>query len=539
MRTGDFSSLLLTDASNKTPITLYDWTTGLPFPGNIIPQSRMHPLGVNFMNKFVPLPNRAGIGGVLPNANYQSLAPQQTATDQFIGRLDHTLRLQDRIYGRYAISDTGTVGPPVWPTFGYTHNLRGQHGVLNYSHTFGPTTINEFRFGYSRFYQHELVESAFTQDVSEQLGLKGTCRASPACWHAPYFSVQDFSLFGNPSGQTQGQGVSGPRGWKSEIFQIHESLLMVRGTHEIRAGFTGNRYRDTFIEAIRPAGQHSFNGQWTAGPGSRGFALADMLLGLPREIMASIDIFDPNFRNSQAMPWIQDDWKVTRSLTLNLGLRYEWFGRLASNRDKISNVLFTGPHTAQIITPADRPAGVGRGLIHNDDNNFAPRVGFAYQMASKMVMRGAYGIFYQRYSAQGPINMSINTPFVRSGDVFLGVNDKDYRTFPIDNLTPVVNFIAPGSKPSVTGVDIDDREGMVHQWNTFLERTLTESLVVKVGYVGTKSTRLDLARNPNAPLPGPGDVQSRRPYPNLSTITFYKSEGFSTYHGLELSASRD
>lgn len=536
MRSGDFSSLLGTDSSSRTPIVLYDWTTKAPFTGNMIPKERMHPLAVNFMNQFVPLPNRPGIGGILPNANFQSLAPQQTGTDQFIGRLDHTLGAKDRVYGRYGIADTSTIGPPVWPTFGYSHNLRGQQAVLNYSHTFGPATINEFRAGYSRFFQHELVESAFKRDVSEELGLNGTCRASPACWHAPYFSVQDFSLFGNPSGQTQGQGVSGPRGWKSEIFQIHESLLFVRGTHEVRVGFTGNRYRDTFIEAIRPAGQHTFNGQWTAGPGSRGFALADMLMGLPREIQASIDIFDPNFRNSQAMPWIQDDWKVTRKLTLNLGLRYEWFGRLASNRDKISNVLFTGPNTAQIITPANRPSGVGRGLVHNDDNNFAPRFGFAWQPAGKIVVRGAYGIFYQRYSAQGPIAMSINTPFVRTGDVFLGVNETDLRTYPIDNLTPVVNFVAPGSRPSVTGIDIDDREGYVQQWNVHLERTLTQSLVVKAGYVGTKSTRLDLARNPNAPRPGPGDVQSRRPYQNLGTVTFYKSEGFSTYNGLELSA---
>ena len=483
MRAGDFSSLLNTDASSKTPIVLYDWTTGAPFPGNIVPPNRMNPLPVKFLDRFIPLPNRAGVGGILPNANYQSLAPQQTSTDQFIGRVDHIFRVQDRVYGRYAISDTATIGPPVWPAFGYAHNLRGQHAVLNYSHTFGPAMINEFRAGYSRFFQHELVESALKEDVSEQLGLKGTCRASPACWHAPYFSVQDFSLFGNPSGQTQGQGVSGPRGWKSEIFQIHESLMLVRGTHEIRVGFTGNRYRDTFIEAIRPAGAHNFNGQWTAGPGSRGFALADLLLGLPREILASIDIFDPNFRNSQAMPWIQDDWKVNRKLTLNIGLRYEWFGRLASNRDKISNVLFTGPHTAQIVTPADRPAGLGRGLIHNDDNNFAPRFGFAYQPFSKMVVRGAYGIFYQRYSAQGPIGMSFNTPFIRTGDVVLGVNQTDYRTYPIDNLVPVVNFVAPGSKPSVTAIDINDREGYVQQWNLYVERTLTNSLEIGRAHV--------------------------------------------------------
>ena len=106
-------------------------------------------------------------------------------------------------------------------------------------------------------------------------------------------------------------------------------------------------------EAIRPAGNHIFNGQWSAGPGSRGFALADALMGLPRQILASIDIFDPNFRHSHAMPWVQDDWKISRNLTLNLGLRYEWMGRMAANRDTISNFYRTGPNAAVIITPRD------------------------------------------------------------------------------------------------------------------------------------------------------------------------------------------
>ena len=121
----------------------------------------------------------------------------------------------------------------------------------------------------------------------------------------------------------------------------------------MRIGFTGNRYRDTFPEAIRPAGDHSFNGQWTAGAGSRGFALADALMGLPQRILASIDIFDPNCRHSQLMPWIQDDWKVTRKLSLNVGIRYEWMGRMVANRDTIANFYQTGPNTAVIITPQE------------------------------------------------------------------------------------------------------------------------------------------------------------------------------------------
>lgn len=537
MRDGDFSALLGTDRSSATPIAIWDWTMRTPFPGNILPKTRMHPLPTRFINEFVPLPIRPGIGGILPNANYQSLEPQKTRTDQWLTRIDYNIGANDRLYGRYTFSDTTTIGPPVWPKFGYSHELRGQHAMLNWSHTLSATMFNEFRAGYSRFSQFELVESAFKRDVATELGLKGTCR-EPSCFHAPYFSVQDFSLFGNPNGATLGQGVSGPRGWKDEIFQIHQSLLIVRGKHTIRVGFTGNRYRDTFPEAIRPVGQHNFNGQWTASPAgvapaSRGFALADAYMGLSRQILASIDIFDPNFRNSHAMPWAQDDWKITRRLTLNLGLRYEWMGRPAANRDQISNYLITGPGQGSIITPKNRPGDVPRGLQRNDNNNFAPRFGFAFQANDRMVLRGAYGVFYQKVSQQESISLAINTPNIRTGDVVLGVNETDFRTYPIDDLTPVVNFVAPGSRPALTSVDVNMKDAYIQQWNVYVERLLAQDLVFKTGYVGTKSTGLAIYREGNAPAPGAGAVQARRPFQNIASNRIAQSEGFATYHGIE------
>ena len=544
-RSGDFSSLLQTDFSNPQPIPVYDWTTKAPFPGNIVPQNRLSPFTTRFVNQFVPPPIRAGRGGIRPIDNYQSLAPQQTRTDQGIGRVDHTIDPNTRVFGRFALSDTDTVGPPVWPTFGYSHKLRGQQAVGNISRTLNPTSIFEFRLGYSRFRQTEVTESAFKSDVSKELGLKGACD-QPACWHAPYFGVTDFSTMGNPSGATQGQGVSGPRGWKNEIFQLHSSLFLIRGKHTFKFGFTGNRYRDTFPEAIRPAGQHNFNGQWTAGANSRGFAFADVLLGLPREILASVDIFDPNFRNSHVMPWAQDDWKITPKLTLNLGLRYEWMGKPQANRDTIANFYQTGPNTAQIITPQDtgipaftkKPDSLGRSLLMNDNNNFAPRVGFAYQVEPNTVVRGAYGVFYQRDAACTWIGLSINPPFIRTGDVVLGVDAQSIRDFPVDDLTPVVNFVKPGSKPSLIALNVDWHEAYIQQWNLFVEHTVGQNFVVKAGYVGNHDVGLRRSVPNNEPPPGPGDVQSRRPFQNISSIDMRATNGQSTYNGLELQAQK-
>lgn len=436
-RSGNFSSLLNTDFSNARPVQLYDWTTGLPFANNIIPQSRLYPLSQNFINQFVPLPNQAGNGGIVPINNYQSLAPQHTATDEYMGRVDHTFSPTSRLFARYIVSSTNTLGPPVWPAFSYSQILRGQQAMTDFTHALTPTTIFEARLGYSRFHQTEQTESAFKTNVAQQLGLNGACN-QPICYHAPYWTVTNFSDFGNPAGATQGQGVSGPRGWKNEIFQVQSSMFMQRGTHTIKFGFQGNRYRDTFVEAIRPAGQTSFNGQWTAGAGSSGFALADVLLGLPRETLASIDIFDPNYRNSQAMPWVQDNWKVNSRLTLTLGLRYEWLGVPQAKYDKIANFYQTGPKTAQIIVPrpsanpayTQKPDTLGRGLLMSDNNNFAPRAGFAYLVDKSTVVRGAYGVFYQRGAACTWIGLSINPPYIRTGDAVLSVNQQSYQDFP-------------------------------------------------------------------------------------------------------------
>jgi hypothetical protein len=542
-RNGDFSALLRTDASNPSPIVIYDWTTGMPFPNNVIPQNRIHPLAARFQQEFIPLPNRTGRGGVRPIDNYQSLAPQRTRNDQFITRLDHHFNPANRIYGRYIISDTDTLAAPVWPAFSYNFEMRGQHAVFNYTRTLNPTTVYEFRTGYSRFRQNDVTESAFQRNTAAELGLRGAC-PDPQCWHAPLFQITDFSAWGTPAGRNQASTTEGPRGWKNEIFQLHTGLYLTRGNHIIKAGFTGFRHRDTFPNGLQPAGVHTFNGQWTAGPGSNGYALADALLGLPRRIRASVDIVDPNFRNSHLMPWVQDDWKVTRRLTLNLGLRYEWLGRPQANRDAIGNFYLKAPGQAVIITPRDtgsplvepKPSSLGRSLLQNDNNNFAPRFGFAFQASDKTVVRGAYGIFYQRDTMDYWILQAFNPPFVRTGDVTLSADAQSLRDFPVDDLTPVVNFVRPGSRPAPYGRNTNWKEAYVQQWNLYVERSISRNLVAKVGFVGNKGTGLPRDLYPNEGAPAAGDIQARRPYQNLSTVLIRSSDGQASYHGLELLA---
>jgi len=539
-RNGDFSALLRTDASSPRPIVIYDWTTATPFPNNILPQSRISPMISKFIGLYFPLPNQTGVGGIQPASNYQSLAPRQDQTDQGFARIDHVFSEKDRIFGHYAKGDNDNIPALAWPTFSYDMFMRAHHLALGWTHVLNPNMVFDFHGGYSRYVQNEINESQYKVDVPKLIGLKGACE-DPQCWHVPSFGATGYNAFGNP------QQPAGPRGWKSETFELQTSLSILKGNHTIKFGFTGNRLRDTFWEVLVPAGTWTFTGQWTAGTGSSGYALADLMLGLPRTIQASIDQFDPNLRYSQAMPWVQDDWKISRKITLNLGLRYEWLGRPYSNRDKISNFYQTGPNSATIITPREtgsplvqkEPDFLPRSLVENDNNNFAPRIGVAWEVARRTVIRSAYGVFYQRDGTNDWVLMANVPPFIRTGLVTLSANESSYSQFPVDDLTPVVNFAAPGSKPNLTSMhNIDWKEGLVQQWNFFVERSAGENIVLKAGYVGNKGNAIPRYIYPNDPRPGTGDVQSRRPFQNLGSVTIRSSDGQSTYHALDLQAEK-
>jgi hypothetical protein len=261
-------------------------------------------------------------------------------------------------------------------------------------------TLNEFRFGFTRFSQHEFQGRAGKTNVVRELGMIWLVRG-PSCWGIPQMSVTGFAQFGEHGGQS----VSGPRAWRNEAYQWQDNFYHTAGAHSVKLGAVVRRHRDNFPEAIDPRGVYTYNGFLTSN------AFADFLLGYPRNTLTSIDIFSPHFRNTVVEPWIQDDWRVTPELTLNLGLRWEWAGRPVSKDNTISTVIFD-QSGARLIT-AKNPEGYPAALAYDDFNNFAPRFGFAYNpkfLGGKTVLRGAYGTFYQRELANTWVDLAINDP---------------------------------------------------------------------------------------------------------------------------------
>ena len=520
-RAGDFSDLL-------PGIIIVDPVTHVPFPQNQIPADRVSPIAADILQNFVPLPNAALADG----ANFISNDTNKINVYQIIGRVDHRFSSNDNIFSRYILEDVDNISPKLFPTDSFRQKSRGQNIALSYDHIFSPTKLNEFKLAYNRFRQNEVVGNAFHRDVVSELGIIGLCE-DPACWGVPQINAGLFG-FGEHG---LGQVVSGPRGWRSEVFHISDTYSYIRGAHAMKFGMTVERHRDTFPETIFPRGIFSFDGRFTNSDGTPNIstALPDFLVGLPQNSLASINEFNPYFSNSDLYPWFQDDWRVTPNLTVNLGLRYEWSGRPVSKNNTISNIDISASG-AQLVTAQDHTSfGYPRSLVNNDNNNFAPRLGFAWTPGGqkRYVVRAGYGVFYQRETSNSWIDLSINPPFI------------DQTSF---NLTPAEapSFdlhdpfaLAPSIPLLLFAIQKNWRDGYVHEWNLDQQFSVTPNLVVDVAYVGNKAAKLPDVIPINEAVPGADpDPQARRPFQNFGSITFRTSEGSASYHALQARVER-
>jgi len=492
-----------------------------PFANGLIPVSRQNRITSTILQRYVPLPNRTG------TFNWISTDPQKIDVQQFNWKVDHRFSEKDSLFGHYVYEDTGFHYPRLFPTDDANQYLRGQNILAAWTHIFSGRLINEARTGFTRFSQNEIQGRAGKTDVAAELGMRGLC-SDPSCWGIPQMVVTAFAQFGEHGGQA----VSGPRGWRNEAFQWSDSVYFTTGAHSLKAGTVVRRHRDNFPEAIDPRGQYTFNGFLTGQP------LGDYLLGYPRNTLTSIDIFSPHLRNTAVEPWIQDDWRVSSELTLNLGLRYEWSGRPVSKNGTISSVVFDskGP---RLIT-GQNPDGYPRSLAYDDYKNFAPRVGFAYspkRLGGKTVVRAAYGIFYQRENANTWVDLAINDPFIRQTNINLDTTPTSPYYFAKYDLSRP-SALAPSIPLLVFAVDTNWHDGRIHQWNLNIQQSLGYGVVLQVSYVGNHGLHLPWATLPNQPSPGIGPVDARRPYSGFGQINGLGSFGDSHYHGLQVQAEK-
>ena len=513
-----------------------------PFPNNAIPASRFDPVSTPLLSRY-PASNIQG--QEFGFNNYFRAPSDADDTDQYDFRVDHNLSDSDRLFFRMSIRRQFRVNQSPLPVEaggqgGQTVDLNGDNLAFNWTHSFSPTLHNEARFGFTHFPTR--FDTLIQEPLNATLGIKG----APGDTFGDGFD-QGFSFFNINGYNNLGTPCCWPNINNMDNIQIVNNLLWQKGNHGIKFGFDYRRL-NIFREAMRfRRGQFLFNRVFTAeqpnigrSRARTGNGLAEMMLGT----VGQTRVGNPAGENA-VVPYtgiyVQDDWKVTPRLTLTLGLRWELFNRgyypkgHIPGRTGVSNYI-----TAYNGLPAgqeeywDRPEDGSDCGCENDLNNFAPRVGIAYRLNEKTVIRASGGIFYgegdivtdgSAWSRQVPDFTEIITP-----------------TF--DNITPVTlvkdGFLPvtlPAAEPLPnTGASASYRSQPTQyasQWFIDIQRELPENTVWIICYQGSSTHFMQYRFDINNPGPHPTiPANRRRLRPQRTGVTLGEPGANASYNAL-------
>ena len=533
LRTGNFSSV---KTAIYDPASRRIGPTGLviadPFPGNVIPQSRLNASAVAIAG-LIPSPNFGAAGALARNYFYQPA--QFSNTDQGDIRVDQTLSSKNNFYARFSTGANSKPAVGSFPGFigGGTSSIdNSAQGVISDIHIFTPAVVNEFRFGYVR---HNGSIFGTGQD-----GAAFAMQHNVALFPAPILGFPSiaFNYSGQLSGTSEFSGWGGgdPNLNVENRFQWADNVSWIRGKHAFKFGADVRRERFDTVKGTPFFGQYIYGATFTSSsnaPGS-GLPFADFLLGDPSFVQGTPMLNWGRQRSLYAGGFMQDDWKIGRKLTLNLGLRYELFTQPVDARDLGS--LFN-VQTGQYALPGKN--GFSRAIVDGDHNNFGPRAGFAWQATSKLVLRGGYGLFFgERDQNQQVTQFSGNLPNVPTISL-PGVSASQTVSPPYTINTPIKVLPTDPSLASFTAAAPyvgtirsagfhDVRDPMLHQYNFDVQFELTRSVLLEGSYsgaLGRDLSSLFLNKNqiPFAQAVSGNNKQANRPFPyiNGTVITTY------------------
>lgn len=581
-RGGDFSSQL--DLTSPTGINdcnghptyageLFDTTQtqvsassptgfcGVPFgydgqgnPLNVIPGSHLDPLGSRLAALF-PLPNVGGNG-----YNYVSNPILRRNRDSADVRIDQVFSGSDTAFYSFSSSRQPSVIPSPLPGLADGGGFEtGNEMFTAYSaaasetHVFSPTVINEFRLGYNRLHARRFPFNS-EQNVSAQIGFPNVPYAAGT--HnggLPQLTFPDVATLGSPTYL--------PSNEIQNTYILSDTATLILGNSTVKAGGEIRPEEFTIFQPATPRGAIFFGNQFTdnpADPGTGGSGLASMLAGIPGGGgLSNLNNVD-YLRHTWAV-FVQDDWHATTNLTLNLGLRYEYFSPVMERFNAQANF---NPVTGLLDVPASRPSALTPTyaslmqvnphatdqLIHPDYNNFAPRIGFAYRLNRRTVLRSAYGLFYSGeengpYSNPSPgfnppffIDTAFNAPCgLASANPAAG----DCRVPGLTSLQQgfPANALSDPNVPNLFAIDPNLRTPYVQQWNLTLQYETAANTLLEVGYVGSKGSKLYTFMNVNQAAPTNDPATStapRRLFPQIDAgISYLNAEGNSEYDALQ------
>ncbi len=547
MLTGDFSAI-----TN----TIYDplTTSGgvrQPFPGNRIPSDRLSPQAAYFNPYLTTAAVPGGIFGFSPSTAVNE--------DQLTARFDQSFGDRHKAFFRYSLNDNRLSEPGSTPALGSADSgTRGQNYTGSLTSNLKPTLLNEFRFNLLYGLIH-LSPYLPGKDFDKEAGITGmeNLRRSFDTGSFPDFAWSGYSGVNGSSFDQR------PKTQDRFTLEFTNNLTWIKGRHVVKWGIKMRHYQWLGTDSKNYMGNWTFNGQNTENPASAtrtGDSFADWVLGLPANAGRGFpsDTFGGAYTAWQG--FVQDDFKVTSRLTLNIGLRYEhtpwataYRGQTGTFDGTQARPIIVASKTDQVDLGAQPAAPIAYGYLKNliqtsseaglpysitypDNRQFAPRFGFAWRpVGDTTVLRGGYGIFYEGEYTDGRVNLFM-PPFLLQDSA---LNDRGV----IPNRTLADFYLgaplgSPNSTIGLTPEYTHMRMGYDQHWNFGVQQQLSKTMVADVEYVGNKGSHIQGNNGFNIPAPGPGGVQARRQFPRFGGFSYISSDVSTTYHALQAKLER-
>ncbi len=494
-----------------------------PFPGNRIPASQVSQYA-RAAAKLYPTPNLTGV----PGQNFVTQRPNPDDADQGNLRMDSVLSEKHNLFARFSESRANNETLTALPYTGNLNTNNGRNATLSHTWLVSPATINQFRVGYTAvdvFVGNPLAETplAITEFGLRNLNIPGNAQGSP-----------QLNIVGIT---TMGSGPFTPQGSIENLYEVGNDITLQRGRHAFKAGFVGRRFRPALRALLTPNGILNFENRFSnqIGVPGTGTPIADFVLGYPLSARAGIPIQTNGFvdlvYNNYGF-YIQDDFKLSPKLTLNLGLRYEYQNPIRERYNSARSWSVAEQRFLEV--GKDIPS-----LTAPDRNNFAPRVGVAYSLNPKTVVRAGAGLFYGFIRGDEYPVYQLNPPFS---------NDSTINSDPLrPTLLPGVLFPAPSSQlqpgTNVFSIDYNLPASQTWQWNVTIQRELLANLALEVAYVGSKSSYLTARSLPNQATldvdpTRPTSIQSRRPNPLIGDVSLTGALDPANYNALQAKLER-
>ena len=528
MRAGDFSELL----GLANPVIVKDPLTGAAFPGNVIPANRLNSVGIKVQDRFLPAANTTGL---VNNYNrYEVLDP--SFGENIEGRVDHRFNDKNSFYARLTIYRNGVMRSGNYPSLAWVRARLSESWVATDVHVFAPNLVNTFSFGGVRDgVKDQSDKSNFHPpsgaSIVKDLGLLGV---NPQNITTPGGSPT-FSISGFPAVTFTNGGFTLENG----ILNFSDSATWATGRHTVKFGwelvtynnFQGKISNDNF-------GNFAHNGNWS------GNAYADFLLGLPTSSTRLNPIADRTRTSKELGLFIHNSFKANSKLTLEYGLRWDLFsattyadGMMFNWDPKTNNVMAPQSALSRVspVYPRNITLVTGDVVPRNDFGNFAPRLGVAYRLNDKTVIRGGYGIFneflgkIQRVLSGGPFEIT---------ETYFNTIQNGAALFQMPNPFPSGGVSATVPSQSVTAIRRQTETGLIHQFNVTAERQIRD-LGVRLSYVGSRSRGLNYSLATNKPAPSlTSFTAARRPYAVFVGTTEYRTDGAANYDSMNFEVTR-